>query len=578
MNLLLILLISLLLLYLGYRIYGRYIEKVFKVDGSNITPAEELNDGVDYIPTRKFVLFGHHFSSIAGGGPIVGPTVALIFGFLPVWLWLLFGSILIGTVHDFTALLTSMREKGKSIAEIAEKSIGKNGFIIFIAFTLILLLMVTSVFLILTSTALSSMYPVEYFGKSGDLLETVVKNGVEYAVVGGIASTSVIFITLLAPVIGYLLYKMQTNLTIVSLLAIGVCLVSIAIGLYFPLHINSTVWMVILSIYTLIAAGLPVWLILQSRDFINSFLLYGGLIFIVVAAIIAGLAGGTIESPMMNIEEGNRSLGMIWPILFITVACGAISGFHALVVGGTTSKQISNEKSDARTIGYGAMILEAILAIGVIIALGFGLEYAQYTAIVFPQDTSVNSNPILAYALGMGGLLNKAFGFPILFGTIFGILMVEGFVVTTLDTAVRLNRYLLDELWQFLFKNPPKILKTYFLNSFLCVAFMFLLAYFNAFKELWHIFGTANQLLASLTLIVVSVWLYKKGRAYFLVVLPGLFMISTSIGALLYLLFNNYIPNNNYLLIIGDIVLLVLAILVVFLGIRSFLDKKKNIV
>ena len=269
---------------------------------------------------------------------------------------------------------------------------------------------------------------------------------------GGIASTSVIIITGCAPVIGFLLYKKGINTLAVSVLDLFVCAVSIEIGLIYPIKIDTTIWMIILSIYTLIAAGIPVWLILQPRDFTNSFLLYGGIAGMIGGTIVLGAGGATINAPLSNISSGNIHLGYVWPILFITIACGAISGFHALVAGGTTAKQISKESPDAKVVGYGGMALEALLALGVVIAVGYGLQFDKLESIVFPADPAVKSNPILAFALGMGGLLNSSFGLPIIYGAVFGILMVEGFVVTTLDTAVRLNRYLLEELWRMLFK------------------------------------------------------------------------------------------------------------------------------
>ena len=499
MNLLLILGISIVVLWLGYRFYARFIEKNFDVDGSHVTPAVEFKDGVDYVPTHKIVIFGHHFASIAGGGPIIGPCVGLIFGFVPVWLWILLGTIFIGAVHDYSVLLASMREKGRSIAEIAEKTLGRTGFLLFIGFTIIMLLMVTSVFLTLTTTALASKYPVEFFG-GGDIgIRTVVENGVTYAVIGGIASTSVIVITCCAPLVGYLLYKRGVNAYVMSVVAIVICAISIQIGLLFPIKIDSFIWMIILSIYTIFAAGVPVWLVLQPRDFTNSFLLYGGVIGMLIGAIVLGFQGAVVNAPMFNLEVGAQHLGYVWPILFITVACGAISGFHALVAGGTTAKQVNYEKPDARIVAYGGMSLEALLAVMVIITIGCGIGYDQLCNIVFPADAAVKSNPVLAFALGVGGLLNKSVGLPVVYGTVFGILMVEGFVVTTLDTAVRLNRYLFEELWRMLFKKVPRILNTYIFNSMLCVALMFILAYFNAFKQLWNLFGAANQLLAALS-------------------------------------------------------------------------------
>ncbi len=575
MNLLLVLGISIIALLIGYFFYGRFIEKNFDVDGSHVTPAVEYEDGVDYVPTHKIVIFGHHFASIAGGGPIIGPCVGIIFGFAPVWLWILLGTIFIGAVHDYSVLLASMREKGRSIAEIAEKTLGRTGFLLFIGFTIIMLLMVTSVFLTLTTTALSSKYPVEFFG-TGDLgIRTVVENGVTYAVIGGIASTSVIVITCCAPIIGYLLYKRKANAWIMAIVAIAVCAVSIQIGLMFPIKIDSFIWMVILSIYTIFAAGVPVWLVLQPRDFTNSFLLYGGILSMLVGGTILGFQGAVVDAPMLNLEVGTQHLGYVWPILFITVACGAISGFHALVAGGTSAKQVNFERPDARIVAYGGMSLEALLAVMVIITIGCGISYDKLCGIVFPVDTAVKANPVLAFALGVGGLLNKSVGLPVVYGAVFGILMVEGFVVTTLDTAVRLNRYLFEELWRVIFKKVPKILNTYIFNSFLCVALMFILAYFNAFKQLWNLFGAANQLLAALSLITVSIWLLKKGKKYLFVMIPGLFMLVTTIVALVFILVNEYIPKGNWMLSAGDIILLCLSVGVIVLSFKQFVQSIK---
>lgn len=573
MNIMLLLILSSIILFLGYRFYARFIEKVFGIDGTHKTPAVEINDGVDYVPTRRFVIFGHHFASIAGGGPIIGPTVALAFGYMPVWLWIVFGTVLIGSVHDFSVLLASIKEKGKSIAEIAEKTLGKSGFLLLIGFTITMLIMLTSVFLTLTSTALSSKYPLSYFGNTEIGIQTVVENGTAYAVIGGVASTSVMFITLCAPLVGYLLYKKRVNTFAVSVLAILICFFSIQLGIVFPLKIDPLIWMIILSIYTLIAAGVPVWIVLQPRDFSNSFLLYAGIFSLIAGAAVIGFSGEAMTAPALNLSYGQTNLGNIMPILFITVACGAISGFHALVAGGTTSKQIEKEKPDAKTVAFGGMILEAVMAIGVVIAVGYGITYSQYTAIVFPTDPSLKSNPILAFALGIGGLLSKAFGLKLVYGTVFGILMVEGFVVTTLDTAVRLNRYLFEELWSVLFKEVPKVLKTYAFNSLICVVLMFVLAYFNAFKQLWQLFGSANQMLAALSLLTVTLWLKKKGKMFWFTLIPGIFMLITTILALIEILVNDYLPKKIISLIAGDILLLALSVGVIILCIKVFREK-----
>jgi carbon starvation protein len=565
MNVLLILVISLFAFWLGYRYYARRVDKAFEVDGTHVMPSVELEDDVDYVPTRKFVLFGHHFASIAGGGPIIGPTVALIFGWMPVWLWIVLGTVFVGVVHDFSALLASVREKGRSMAEVAERCFGRAGFLSFVGFTIVMLLMVTSVFLNLTTTALSSKYPSSFFGEVSGYVSTVQVNGVEHAVIGGIASTSVIFITLCAPLLGWLLYRRNLNAYAAGALAIGICAVSVWVGLTWPLQISPFHWMIILSIYTVFAAGVPVWLVLQPRDFTNSFMLYGGVIAILAATVVLGGQGMTVKAPAFNLREAIPMMGYVWPLLFITVACGACSGFHALVAGGTSSKQLAQERPDAKVVAAGGMILEGIFAVGVILAVGSTLSFDEFRQIVFPSDPSVKANPILAFALSIGGMFDQAFGIPKVIGTVFGILMVEGFVVTTLDTAVRLNRYLFEELWRLLFPKPPRFLTSYVFNSLLCVVLMFLLAYFNAFKQLWTLFGSANQLLAALTLLTVSAWLLRKGKRSLFILVPGLFMLVTTLASLVLILVTDYLPKGNVMLAIGDVLLLALALQVVYL-------------
>lgn len=570
-----IVIVALPLFYLAYRFYARYIARIFQEDDRNETPAISINDGVDYVPTKPLVLFGHHFSSIAGGGPIVGPTVGMIFGFIPVWLWVVLGSIFIGAVHDFSALFASIREKGRSMAEVAERSLGRSGFLLFIGFTIIMLLMVSSAFLGLTATALTSLVPLKVMGlePSQTLLKTELVEGVINAKIGGIASTSVIIITLFAPLLGYFIYRRRMSAALAAIFAIIICGFSVRIGISYPVSIDPEWWMVILSFYTLIAAGIPVWIILQPRDFANSFLLYGGIATLLVGTIAAGIKGVSFSAPAFNIAEGNQRLGLIWPILFITVACGAISGFHALVAGGTSSKQLSRE-GDAKRVAYGGMLMEALLALGVLIAVGCGFAFKDYMDIVFPTSPGAKSNPVLAFALGMGGLMHKGLLIPNYYGTIFGILMVEGFVVTTLDTSIRLNRYLFEELWRVVFKNPPRIFRTYIFNSFICVALMFLLGYFNAFLLIWPVFGSANQLLAALTLIAITAWLIFKGRRYLFALLPAIFMMVTTLCSLVYLLGQKYLPGRNYMLISADLLLMILALGVVWLSI-SVIRKKR---
>ena len=577
MNAALLPIIAAVLFYLGYRFYGKFIAKLFKENDANPTPACSMQDDCDYVPTKPIVLFGHHFASIAGGGPIIGPTVAMIFGFIPVWLWAVLGSIFIGAVHDMTALFASVREKGKSVAEIAKATLGNTGFFLFISFTIIMLLLVTSAFLGLTATALTSLLTLDVLRlePTQTVVKTIEVGGVVKAQIGGIASTSVIFITSFAPIIGYLVYKRNINVYLASGIAIVVCIVSVFVGMEYPVTFSANLWMIILSFYCLLAAGIPVWIILQPRDFTNSFLLYSGILALFVAALVAGFKGVTFSAPAMNVAAGTAKLGPIWPFLFITVACGAISGFHCLVAGGTSSKQVSKE-SDIKKIAFGGMLLEGLLAIGVLVAVGCGLMFSDYTSIVFPTGPGARSNPILAFAAGAGGLLDKGLGISPVYGTVFGILLVEGFVITTLDTAVRLQRYLFEELWQVIFKNVPTIMKSYLFNAALCVVLMYLMAYNNAFLVIWPAFGSANQLLASLALIAVSVWLVNRGINALFTVVPAIFMMVTTIYSLFVLLIEKFLPKGNYALSAFAVVLIILAIGVIGLAYKKWRELKKS--
>lgn len=578
MNILVLLLITLPFLLGAYYIYAGILSKVLGVEPGRKTPSVLYEDNVDYVPTHPLVLFGHHFAAIAGAGPIVGPTVALFYGYLPVWLWVLLGVVFFGAAHDFAALFVSVREGGKSMAEVAGRTLGKSGFVLFICFTIVMIVLVTSAFLGLTSKALTSLAPLSTLNLAPDqaLLHTVTENGVVKAKIGGIASTSVIVMTLFAPFIGYLLYRKRMNAWPVSAIATVVSFLSIFMGFVFPVMIDANIWMVVLSIYVFFAAGIPVWLVLQPRDFMNAHILYVGVLTLVCGIIAAGIKGMAFAFPALNIEmaSGHTAMGPLWPVLFITVACGAISGFHALVAGGTSSKQLKRE-GDARLVAFGAMLLEAVLAVCVIITVGSGLKFSEYMHIVFPAQIA-NSNPILAFSLATGNLLNFGLNIPPVFGTILGILLIEGFVITSLDCAVRLNRYLFEELWGVMFKRPPAFLKSYYFNSGLSVALMLLLAYSNAYIMIWPIFGTANQLLAALTLVAVSAWLMIRGRNFWYTILPAFFMLATTFASLLLLLFTKYLPTANYPLIAADLLLLALSFGLSGQALQLFIRKPKK--
>ncbi|MEZ5357597.1 MAG: carbon starvation CstA family protein [Candidatus Zixiibacteriota bacterium] len=568
MNILIPFFVAYGLLWIGYRYYGRFIGKNLGEDPARQTPAEAKRDNKDFVPTKTHILFAHHFSTIAGAGPIIGPTIGILYGFAPAWLWVVFGTIFFGAVHDFSALFASIREGGKSIGEIAGISLGRFGMFLFLLFTLLMIFLVTSAFLSMTAISLTSMWPLDKLSLDAgqSLLKTVDVNGQPMGVIGGIASTSVIIITLFSPLLGFLLYRKSLKTSYGYFLAGIVCLVSIIVGFLYPISLPPTLWMVIISIYVMFAAGTPVWVILQPRDFTNVQILYGGMTLLMVSILIGGFSGLSITFPSFSLDVGIEHLGMVWPMLAITIACGAISGFHSLVASGTSSKQVCSE-SAARRVGFGGMILEGALAILVLITIASALPYNDYLNIVWGEGAS---NPVLAFALAVGGIIHNSLGINISIGAILGILLIEGFVVTTLDSAVRLNRYLFEEFWALLFNPVPKIMTRFWFNSGLSVIIMFLLAYFNAFKLIWPLFGTANQLMAALALIAVSVWLTKRGRRNWYTVIPAVFMVVTTMAALVYLLVNTYIPSGKITLIAADILLLALSLGVLVISVKSF--------
>ena len=578
MNILWLAGLALPVFYLGYRFYSKYLQRVFTGTGEEIAPSIAFQDGQDYVPSKTPVVFSHHFASIAGAGPIVGPTVALIYGYIPVWLWILLGAVFIGAVQDYASLFVSMRERGQSMAQVAHRTMGRFGFFLVVAFSILMLVLLTSAFLGLSATALTSFVPLDQLGIAADrtLLHVVAgSDGVAKAKIGGVASTSLMIITLCAPLLGWLVTKRGLCMRSMMPLAIAICGLSIGIGLLFPLSLSPVAWMSVLAVYVILASGLPVWAILQPRDFINSFLLYFGMILLVIGTVLGGAAGQTMLMPRFNLAGGDQSLGPVWPFLFITVACGAISGFHAMVAGGTTAKQLITERA-SRGVGYGGMLLEAVLAVLVVIAVAAGLTLDQYRNLVYPSAPGAGSNPVLAFAMGMGALVHRGLGIPMEYGTVFGMLMVEGFIVTTLDTASRLNRYLLEELWSVLFRTTPRLLRNHLFNATLVAGLMFFLCYTNTFKHIWPIFGSANQLMAALTMVVVSVWLASRSRPAWFAVWPALFMMVTTLVSLWRLLVDKYLPGGKYPLMAADILLMLLAVGVIFLALRQWKSLRLN--
>jgi len=543
------------LLFLLGRLYSARLARGMGEDPARSTPSVTMSDGRDYVPTPTGVVFAHHFASIAGAGPILGPVIALAYGWLPAFLWLFVGGLLFGAVHDFGALYVSMREGGRSLATVARRYLGRPAFAMMIAFTVIMLVFVTASFLSISATALTSSLPADDLGlgEGQRLFREKIVDGKRMAVIGGVASTSVIVITCLAPLMGWLYVKRGTAVWKCSLLALAIAVLSVLLGLRFPVTMGETPWKLVLSAYVLVAAGAPVWLLLQPRDFVNVHFLYAGLALLVAVVVGLGCAGSSFQYPALHLAEGSGRHGPVWPMLFVLVACGAISGFHALCAGGTTSKQIKTEP-DARRVGYYAMLLETVLALGVLCVAACGLAPAKYASIMFaPKE-----NPALAFAWGLGASTEAAFGVSKAWGALFAMLILEGFVVTTLDTAVRLNRYLLEELWATLFGQVPRVLRHYWVNSAIAAGAMFLVSSQGTVLQIWKIFGSGNQLLAAMGLFTVAVWLAARGRPWLFAALPAAFMVATTAFAMIRAFFVSYL-GKNAVLAVSDVAVLLLG-------------------
>jgi carbon starvation protein len=551
------------------RLYPRFIARVFAEDDGNRPPSERFADGTDYVKSRSHVVFGHHFATIAGAGPIVGPTLALAFGWQPVWLWVVLGGIFFGAAHDMSVMFTSLREGGRSIGDVARRVLGPAGYLLNLLVLIFVLSIINAIFLNLSVVALTSTYPLEALRLAPEqgLLGTVVENGEVKARIGGIATTSVFVITAFAPLLGWLIRHDRLSTRAAYLLAAAVAVASVVAGFALPVSLSGEAWRWLMTAYVFVACALPVWFLLQPRDFTNVQILYGGMAMLLVSVLVAGATGTTLQAPAVDVAAGEAALrGAIWPLLFITVACGAISGFHSLVASGTTVKQIPRE-SDVRRIGYGAMIVESFFAILVMVAVASMLPVREYMSVVYPA--AAPSNPILGFALGSGRLMHEAFPFvPVAVAVVLGILMVEGFVVTTLDSAVRLCRYLFEEFWQFAFDgHPPALLRRPLVNTGFAVAMMVAFALSGTIRQMWPVFGAGNQLLGALALITVSVWLAQRARTHLFALVPAAFMIVTTLAALLLLARTHLGAGGNRALGLAAAVLLALAGGVVIVGV-----------
>jgi len=524
---------AIVLFVLAYRFYGSWIAGKLNLEDTHAVPSEYMYDGTDYVPAKTPVLFGHHFSSIAGAGPIVGPILAaLFFGWLPAVIWIVLGSIFVGGVHDFGSMVASIRHKARSIAELAKDYMTPLSFRLFMVFIWFTMVYVIVVFMDLTAVS---------------FIDVRDATGVETAQGTGVAVASGVFI-LLAILLG--IVNNRTNVPVWASTLIFVPALLLAIGLSAEIHSDGSyipaifadpkhMWILLLLVYCLIASVTPVWILLQPRDYLSSFLLYitvlGGGIGILVGTFTGAVSATwpAVVDPHDPVFQQVAHLGPLFPILFITVACGACSGFHSVVSSGTTAKQLRCE-SDARRIGYGGMLVEGVVAI---IALG------TVMGLTFSAD-ALRGDPVGLFSHGIGRFF-ATMGVPPHLGTMLGLLALSTFLLTTLDTCTRLARYVLQEFfgWD---NAQARVRWTATVITLILPAIMAFMTYTTAsgqsipvWRAIWPVFGATNQLLAGLALLAVTVWLKRTGRSWIFAGLPMVFMVGMTLTATVMLILSD---------------------------------------
>ncbi len=538
--------------FVGYKYYaGRLDREVIQPDGGQATPAVLQNDGVDYVPSQPFVLFGHNFASIAGAGPVIGPIIAMhYFGWGLTLFWILVGNVFIGAVHDYITLMISVRNRGNSIAEIAESTMGIRAKSVFAIFLVLAMLLVIAVFGVVAAKTL-------------------------------IAQPEMVFPTFaiipVSMILGWFIYKKNCNLMFASLIAVAVLILNIYIGFKFPIPLPADgvlgfsplmFWFVLLMIYAGIASVLPVQILLQPRDYLSTYVLFGSM-----SLAILGLlwVHPEINAPVFR-GAVSEVQGPVWPMLFVLVACGAVSGFHSLVAGGTTSKQLATE-THGKPISYGGMLTEGVVAVITVLLVGGGLYWVAPVggnvdmATLGFRETLQSGGWILAFGNGFGNVVHQMM--PILsftFASMIAVLALNTFVLTTLDTAVRITRFIVQES---LGRKVPV-----FDNKFVATVGVVFLAYFigatEGWQKIWPIFGATNQLIAAVALMVCSTYLMAKGKPTKYTLYPAVFMIITTIGALAWQGYKFLTaPEPNYLLGMTALTLIALAIFVGSEGLKA---------
>jgi carbon starvation protein len=543
---------------IAYRFYGRFIShRIFGADRTRTVPSEELRDDVDYVPTNKEVLFGHHFASIAGTGPIVGPAIAVIWGWLPALAWILVGSIFAGAVHDYGALIISARQKGRSIGEVSKRLINKRVERLFFGVILFSLWIVVAIFGMVMAV-IFDMYP-----------QSVISVWIQIP---------------LAVTVGYLAFKKGFNITVLSIVSVVILYLSVIAGVSFPIKMPAvaglspmSLWIIILFVYAFIASVLPVWSLLQPRDYVNSHQLVIG-IGLIVAGVLAARPV-MVAPPVQLAPEGAPP---VLPFLFITVACGAISGFHSLVSSGTSSKQLKSEE-DVQFVGYGGMITEGFLGVLVLVAVGAGIGMGGTAGDAFGREawnahyaswTAAQglASKVTAFVDGSANML-RSIGIPLKYGQAVMGVLIASFAGTTLDTATRIQRYVVNEIASDRGFRP---LQGRYISTFLVVAAAAALAFAQGGGKgalmLWPVFGTSNQLLAGLVLLVTTLYLLKTRKPVWITLVPMIFMVIISSWGMVYNILDFtgkgqlHLSGVSILLLMFEIWMIVESILVVRKG------------
>ena len=557
MNGILMLVIAIVVLGGAYLLYGRYLQNKWGIDPKAKTPAYELEDGVDYVPADTNVVFGHQFASIAGAGPINGPIQAAIFGWLPVLLWILVGGVFFGAVQDFASMYASVKNKGRTIGYIIEEYIGKLGKKLFLLFCWLFCILVIAAFADVVAGTFNG-----FVADESGAISKVVANG-------AVATTSILFIVE-AVALGMILKYAKLNKWVNTAIALVMLVAAVALGLHFPIFLSRETWHIIIFVYIMIACVAPVWALLQPRDYLNSYLL----IFMIAGAII----GIFVSNPSCNLEAFtgfNVDGQYLFPILFVTIACGAVSGFHSLVSSGTASKQIKNEKN-MLPVSFGAMLMESMLAVIALIAVA---SFAKGEA----AAQGLTTQPQI-FAGAIANFLTAA-GLP--YNLVFTLinLAVSAFALTSLDSVARVGRlsfqeFFIDEDTDMEHMNPvTKIATNKYFATILTLVLAFLLAKVG-YAEIWPLFGSANQLLSVLALVACAVFLKKTKRQGVMLWIPMFFMMAVTFTALTMTIIKlgtalttTGLSLGNTLRLIFAVLLLLLGVIVAVQGIKKLTEK-----